>query len=121
MKAHEAESKRVPVSRCFRFESHVMEVTNYTKSITSEHVAAPAVRKESVNKLTNTLISSEQKGNNALPHHNCSGSQLFCTSSPTTPPPRTQIQSEAAITREKKQSSEHGCEITFDTCNSAWS
>lgn len=81
------------------------EVANYTKSITSETRCRNSQReKKSVDKLTNTLISGEQKGNEALPHHDCSGSRLFCTSSPTTPPPRTQIQSEAAKTREKNTS-----------------
>lgn len=45
-------------------------------------------------------IRVECRGNNALPHHNCSGSQLFWTSNPTTPQRHTRIQSGAAITRE---------------------
>lgn len=56
-----------------------------------------------------------EKGNYALPHRNCSGSQLFCTSNPTTPRHRTRIQSKAAITRETAQPT--AAEITFSVHN----
>lgn len=59
---------------------------------------------------TTSLTRIELEENNALPHHNCSGSQLFWTLNPTTPLPRTQIQSEAATTREAKLSSVDCCE-----------
>lgn len=95
-------------------QSHVMEVTEDAKLTKNKHVAG-----KTMNKLTSNLTRTEWKGNNALPHHNCSGSQLFCTSNPTTPLPRTQIQSEAAITREAKHGSADCCETTFCTHNSA--
>lgn len=56
-----------------------------------------------------------EKGNYALPHRNCSGSQLFCTSNPTTPRRRTQIQSEAAITGDAAQPT--AAQITFNMYN----
>lgn len=68
---------------------------------------------------TTRLTRPNWKGERALPHRSCSGSQLFCTSDPTAPLRHIQIQSEAVKTREAERSSVACCDITFSLCDSA--
>lgn len=76
-------------------------VNRFTKKPNkTKHVSQTTVRNT---RQTSFLTRTGTKENNALPHHNCSGSQLFCTSNPTALLSQTQIQSEAEITREAKQ------------------
>lgn len=77
----------------------------------TQHVAGENMR-ENLEQINESPIKNRvEKGNYTLPHRNCSGSQLFCTSNPTTPRRRTRIQSEAAITGEAAQPT--AAEITF--------
>lgn len=81
----------------------------------TQHVAGENMR-ENLEQINESSIKNRvEKGNYALPHRNCSGSQLFCTSNPTTPQRRTRIQSEAATTGEAAQST--AAEITFSVRN----
>lgn len=81
----------------------------------TQHVAGENMR-ENLEQINESPIKNRvEKGNYALPHRNCSGSQLFCTSNPTTPRRHTRIQSEAAITGEAAQPT--AAEITFSVHN----
>lgn len=85
------------------------------KAQRTQHVAGENMR-ENLEEINESPIKKRvEKGNYALPHRNCSGSQLFCTSNPTTPRRRTRIQSEAAITGEAAQPT--AAEITFSAQN----